>query len=158
VTDVGADPRLVVTRADTRDALLTAVDIRRQVFGDEQRIVLPRYDDDEDWIGGITLLAWLGELPVCTGRLLPGKFSRQGVADIAWVATLPAFRGLGAATRVMEELLRIADDLGEERVYLSAQVYAQDLYLRLGFQPFLDEYTIHGIKHRPMVRQRAHGD
>ena len=151
-------PPIAITRATSRPEMDVAIEIRQRVFGDEQQIVLPRYDDDEDWVGGVTVIAWIGETAVGTGRLVPSQISRQGVADIAWVATLPEHRGLGVATRIMIELRDIADGLGEERVYLSAQTYALELYRRLGFHPFSSTYVTHGIPHQPMVRRRPHAE
>ena len=91
--------------------------------------------------------------PVSTGRLtLP--LVTGGQALVAWVATIPEARGLGAGGLVMRFLLEAADDAGAREVALAAQLPAEDFYRRLGFSPVGPLYDVRGMPHRRMVRLR----
>lgn len=77
------------------------------------------------------------------------------------VLTLPDYRGLGLARRIVAELLYIADDMGLTRVYCqipAAQDSVRKMFESLGFQPeaFLREWlrTRDGAKHDLLIVAR----
>jgi predicted GNAT family N-acyltransferase len=142
--------QIVISVAADRESFRAVVGLRRVVFGNEQRILLSRYEDPEDDFS-YNLLAEIDGQPVGTGRLTPA-YERVAVPTIAWVATLKEYRGLGVGTAIMEGLIAEADARGYDRVFLNAQSHALDLYRRLGFEPVGSPQVVHGIPHQAMIR------
>lgn len=94
---------------------------------------------------GRRLLAWVLETQAHTlvgGGLLwleetamrPG-IPRPVLPTIHSMYTEPAYRGHGAAARVVHEMLRWAEEHGYSRVVLRASAKAVPLYTRIGFRP-----------------------
>jgi predicted GNAT family N-acyltransferase len=141
---------VLITVATTPSAMATVIDIRRRVFGNEQRILLSRYEDPED-IYSYNVLAYLDGMAVGTGRLAP-PLDRAGIPTITWVATLSEFRHRGVAREIVRALVEEADARAYPSVYLNSQVYVRDLYADFGFRPVGLPQTIHGIPHQGMIR------
>ena len=148
-----APHRVEVREVRTEVEYAAVLDIRHRVFGDEQRIATAVADpDDERGIHALALLpAPDGPRAVGTGRLILNH-GQRGEAQIAWVATLPPYRGRGVGRVVMTFLLATADAARAPLVLLSAQTHALPFYLRLGFFPYGDRFTVHGIEHQWMAR------
>jgi ElaA protein len=142
--------QIVISEATDHESFRAVVALRRVVFGNEQRILLSRYEDPEDDFS-FNLLAEIDGQPVGTGRLTPA-YERVVVPTIAWVATLREFRGQGVGTAIMEGLIAEADARGYEQVYLNAQSHALGMYQRLGFEAIGAPQVIHGIPHQAMIR------
>lgn len=150
--------RPVATDADFAEV----VRVRTLVFGNEQGMIDPDAEDEDD----ARSLHAMGEVEeagrfilVATGRLtLASSVDLLGRprAQIAWVATLPAWRGHGIGSAVMHYLVDEADALGSPSVLVSAQVHAMGLYRRLGFEPSGRKFDSGGIQHQLMIRWR-HG-
>ena len=131
---------LVVTKltdqsplADVR-ALIT---VQQQAFeGDNEAAVT-----DEDakyfmrWLTGSTFfLARLDDQPVGAGSLMPAL---DGVAEIAGIGTLEAFRRRGIAAAVTAAATSVAFEQGVELAFLTAaDEGAGRVYERVGFRPF----------------------
>lgn len=147
----GQDEPIVISVADTPEEMQRVIELRRVVFGNEQRILLSRYEDPEDRFS-LNLLASIGGQAVGTGRLTPA-YDRAAVPTITWVATLPAFRNRGIGTAIVRALVEEADARGYDTVYLNAQAHALGLYLAHGFKPVGQPQVIHGIPHQAMIRQ-----
>ncbi len=153
-------PWIEVVPAVSPDERLAALEIRRQVFAEEQGVADLRVGDSDDARSLIALEifpptgAGSGQRrPVSTGRLtLP--LVKGGQALVAWVATIPEARGQGVGGLVMRFLLDAADDAGAREVALAAQLPAENFYRRLGFSPVGPIYDVRGIPHRRMVRLR----
>jgi predicted GNAT family N-acyltransferase len=128
------------------------VELRRRVFRDEQSLVEGELTDTEDR-HSYQALAVIPAGAIGTGRLTPPSVARPE-AHIAWVATLPGFRGQGVGTAIMRALLSAADAAGMPVVTLSAQTHALDFYGRLGFLPFGERFLVRGIEHQRMARRR----
>ena len=151
-------PWIEVIPALSPDERLAALEIRRRVFAEEQRVADLRVADSDDARSLIALATFSPasagnqeRRPVSTGRLtLP--LVRGGQALVAWVATIPEARGQGAGGQVMRFLLAAADDAGAREVALAAQLPAEDFYRRLGFSPVGPIYDVRGMPHRRMVR------
>jgi predicted GNAT family N-acyltransferase len=142
---------VVITVAETPAQMRTVIELRRIVFGNEQRILLSRYEDPEDHFS-LNLIASIGDTPVGTGRITPA-YDRAAVPTITWVATLPAYRNRGVGSAIVQALIDAADARGYDTVYLNAQAHALGLYLAHGFRPVGQPQTIHGIPHQAMIRQ-----
>ena len=153
------DPRSAPTviQANAGPAFAAVLDLRRRVFGDEQRIAAAAVTDrdDERSLHALALLPDASETPqpVGTGRLTLNQGER-GEALIAWVATLPEARRRGVGAAVMRFLLAAADAAGAPMVVLSAQTHAERFYRRLGFFPAGRPFLVKGIEHRWMARPR----
>jgi len=117
--------------------------IRRSVFVEEQGI-----DESEEWdehdSGSTHAVAWLGEHPVGTARLLPeGKIGRMAV--------LPEFRSQGIGNAMLLALLAVAKEKNLSQVRLSAQQQAIGFYSRHGFVPLGEPHVEVEIPHQWMV-------
>ncbi len=152
--------RIEVSTADSQADRLAAFEIRHRVFAQEQGAADLRVADADDERSIIALASLqfdeLGRKgrPVSTGRLTLSLVA-GGQALVAWVATVPEARGIGAGEAVMRFLLDAADRAGTREVALAAQIPAEDFYRRLGFSPAGPLYDIRGIPHRRMIRRRA---
>jgi predicted GNAT family N-acyltransferase len=119
--------------------------LRHQVFVVEQQV-----PDSLEWDGlDAACRHALAEDPeghaIGCGRLLPdGHLGRMAV--------LPAWRGQGVGTALLEALVTLASEIGHRRVALNAQTHAMPFYARCGFAPCGTEYEEAGIPHRAMVR------
>ena len=157
--DDTALPGLEVRAARGEEDLAAVVALRRQVFGEEQGIA-DAFSPDPDDARSLHALAVLptpdGERPISTGRLTLAAGTR-GEAHVAWVATLPVYRGHGVGHAVMTFLLAAADAAGAPSVVLSAQTHALHFYGRLGFVPFGQRFLVRGIEHQLMVRAAGPG-
>jgi len=81
--------------------------------------------------------------PVGTGRLLPdGRIGRMAV--------LKAWRGCGAGSALLRELLALAREQGHGEVRLHAQTHALEFYRKHGFTPVGGEFMEAGIPHYEM--------
>ena len=126
---------------ETLYALLT---LRVNVFIVEQRSPYPDLDGRDLDPGTVHL--WYSEAgaPLAYLRVLPGPPARIGR-----VCTLPRARGAGLSTRLM---LAALAELADVEVVLDAQVQAQAMYSRFGFQPEGEPFDDDGIMHIAMRR------
>ncbi len=81
-----------------------------------------------------------------TGRLLPD-------GHIGRMAVLPAWRGQGIGSRILDSLVARARERGMKRVVLNAQTHAAPFYARHGFAAFGEEFMEAGIPHVAMARE-----
>ena len=148
------DVRVARTRtAVDHDAALM---IRRRVFADEQHVSDLRVSDPDDTRSIIALARVMtddGLVPASTGRLTLSPLT-GGPALVAWVATLPEWRGNGIAHELMEFLLHEAEKAGTQQVVLAAQAHAESFYRRLGFTAAGPLYDVRGIPHLRMTWQK----
>jgi len=121
--------------------------VRQRVFIDEQQVPEELEWDDDDEIC-IHALASVAGQPVATGRLL----QRADDGKIGRMAVIAAYRGMGVGAKLLEHLMREAEDAGLRKLFLSAQTYAVPFYARYGFVAEGDEYLDAGIPHRDMRR------
>jgi predicted GNAT family N-acyltransferase len=148
--------RLEIRFVESEDDLAVVREIRRRVFGDEQRITDAAEPDPDD-PRSLHVLAILPEGAIGTGRLtLPSK--TENGAQIAWVATLPEYRRQGVGAAIMRALLAATDSSQTDLTLLSAQTHALDFYRQFGFQPFGDRFKMKGIEHQIMFRWRPGSD
>jgi predicted GNAT family N-acyltransferase len=150
---LGVPPGFEIRFARTPAEFTAIVELRRRVFLHEQAIVDGQVTDAED-AHAIQVLAVAADGAIGTGRLSPPAIGRPE-AHIAWVATLPAYRGRGVGTAIMRALLAAADEAGIAVVTLSAQTHALAFYRRLGFVPYGQRFVVRGIEHQHMARRAA---
>ncbi|MGH8690818.1 MAG: GNAT family N-acetyltransferase [Burkholderiales bacterium] len=119
--------------------------IRFTVFVEEQGVPREIELDEQDAVS-IHVVAFDGERPVATGRLLPD-------GHIGRMAVLNDWRRRGIGTLILQALVQRAGERGDREVALSAQVHAVPFYRAHGFVPEGDEYLEAGIRHQAMKRR-----
>jgi YbgC/YbaW family acyl-CoA thioester hydrolase len=124
-----------------------AMEIRIEVFVDEQLIPL-ELENDADDAAAFHAVAYngLGQV-VATGRLLP---ARQGQGRIGRMAVKRVLRGSGQGAAVLLALLKEATRRGDKELALHAQTSAQGFYERLGFKARGDVFDEVGLTHIEM--------
>jgi predicted GNAT family N-acyltransferase len=135
-------------RIEVTQDIPTCQALRRVVFIDEQGV---SEAEEVDGLDGkaIHLLAWEGDCPLGTARLLV----KGATGKIGRVCVLPEVRGtgLGAAliATALDELRRVP---GVTEAYLGSQSHATGFYETLGFAVEGEEFLDAGIPHRHMRR------
>jgi predicted GNAT family N-acyltransferase len=138
------DAAVVIRTGDWGAMRTDAAPIRLAVFVREQGC-----PESEEWdahdAGAVHAVAYVGGVPVATGRLLPD-------ARIGRMAVLAPLRRAGIGARVLGHLVAFASARGDAAVELSAQCYVRDFYARHGFVAFGPVYDDCGIAHQSMRR------
>lgn len=119
--------------------------IRETVFIAEQSVP-PELEWDADDDSALHFLAFEGDFPIGTARLLPS-------GEIGRVSVLKDWRGLKVGDALMHAVMEEAEKRGLNQQTLSAQVQATPFYERLGFKVISDEFLEVGIPHVDMVRE-----
>lgn len=134
-----------VVEADwiVRSADLMAV--RNAVFVDEQGVSPTLESDGRDAGASHFLATDEAGNPIGTARLLAD-------GQIGRIAVLPAFRRQGIGRRLLRLAMDSARARGDLRVWLHAQIEAQDLYLEAGFRVTGERFMEAGIPHIAMER------
>ncbi len=132
ITSVGFDSQL----------MRGALDLRREVFVDEQGVPPEIEVDDED-AKAVHLVATIGERVVATLRITP-----MGTADkIGRVAVRRELRGTGIGSRLVERAMRLISEKGGRDIVLHAQIQTIDFYRRLGYREEGEVEMDAGIPH-----------
>ena len=118
--------------------------IREAVFIAEQHVP-PELEWDADDATAVHFLAYEGDFPIGTARLLPD-------GPIGRVSVLKDWRGLKVGDALMQATINEAEKRGLKEQKLSAQVHATLFYERLGFKIVSDEFLEAGIPHVDMER------
>ena len=118
--------------------------IRYEVFVDEQNV------PEELEIDGLAgeakhVLAFVDGVPIGTGRILDD-------GHIGRVAVLKDYRGFGIGKLIMKELIKWAQDMSLEKIWLASQWHAHSFYLDFGFVCVDEIYKEAGIDHIKMYR------
>jgi len=134
------------TTGDRLDAarLYALLMLRVNVFVVEQQSPYPDLDGRDLDPGTVHLWFESGGGPVAYLRILAGPPARIGR-----VCTVPEVRGTGLGTRLMRAALA---ELGDAEIVLDAQVDAQGMYARFGFEPEGEPFDEDGILHITMRR------
>ena len=118
--------------------------IRYKVFVGEQKV------PEELEIDGLDdqakhVLAFVDGVPIGTGRILSD-------GHIGRVAVLKDYRGLGIGKSIMKDLIKWAQNMNLEKVWLSSQWHAHSFYLDLDFVCVGEIYKEAGIDHIKMFK------
>ena len=119
-----------------------ALDLRREVFVDEQGVALEEDRDGRD-DAALHLVAFLDGALVGTCRLL---LSADRVKLVRMVVKAAA-RGRGIAGLLLAEADARARDLGARAIVLGAQLTATGVYERAGYERFGEVFDDAGIDH-----------
>lgn len=120
-----------------------ASSVRHEVFVNEQNVPIEIELDARDAHCVHAVAYDESGRPLATGRLLPDM-------HIGRMAVLPAYRGQGLGSLLLERLIHEARQRHYTEVVLSAQTHAQPFYERHGFIPEGPLYMDAGIEHRLM--------
>jgi predicted GNAT family N-acyltransferase len=127
-----------------------ALDLRHEVFCVEQGVSLDDERDGRD-ADAVHLVVVEDGVVIGTCRLMVEgttvKLGRMAVAR--------SRRGLGLARALLGEADARARALGGERIVLGAQLGAQPLYERAGYEPYGEVFLDAGIEHVMMGRTLA---
>ena len=141
-------------RIITAEQMNLALDIRRQVFIQEQGVNPEEEIDDFDDLAKINdtavhVLVFDNNQPIATGRLLLDSPSNE-YAHITRVAVLSKYRKKGAGFMVMQWLQDIAKQLGRDGITLAAQTHAIQFYQKLDYVARGEIFLDANIEHRWM--------
>jgi len=125
--------------------------LRVEVFVVEQSCPYPELDGRDVEPGAELLWAADGPDLLATLRVL---HDADGALRVGRVATVPAARSRGVASRLMREALARCAELDPSApVVLDAQAHLARWYARFGFDVTGAEFDEDGIPHVPMRRQ-----
>jgi YbgC/YbaW family acyl-CoA thioester hydrolase len=126
-----------------------AMQVRVEVFVDEQHIPLAMEIDPADEVS-IHAVAYnrIGQ-PVAVGRLLPAE---NGSTRIGRMAVKRVLRQCGIGGQVLQALVAAAGQRGDRSVLVHAQRSAEGFYARSGFAAQGDGFEEVGMPHIEMTR------
>jgi len=139
------------TLITTDNDLQTAFAIRKAVFIEEQQIPASEEYDEFDSLKAACdhILVYYNEQPVGTGRLRVV----DGYGKLERICILKEFRSYGLGKVIIQALEAIVQEKGLTKSKLSAQVYAEGFYEKLGYTRTGEEYLDAGIPHVLMKKQ-----
>ena len=122
---------------------------RFEVFVCEQEITEEQDFDDKDKVSYHMMLKDEGRI-IAYSRIVPKKVAYENIS-IGRVLVLKGYRRKGIAQKMMKSALEfIKNNLNENVVVLSAQEYAKEMYLSVGFKVVSDIYDEVNIPHVKM--------
>lgn len=133
----------------TIDEMYEIAKSRFEVFVCEQEITDEQDFDDKDKVSYHVMLKDEGRI-IAYSRIVPKKVAYENIS-IGRVLVLKAYRRKGIAQKMMKSALEfIKNNLNENVVVLSAQEYAKEMYLSVGFKVVSDIYDEVNIPHVKM--------
>ena len=130
------------------DALPQAVEIRKEIFMEEQGFV---NEFDETDKTALQCVLFLDDEAAATGRMYPDK-EHEKTAEIGRIAVKKKYRHMGLGSRVVTALEERAAKEGYERCVLAAQVRAKDFYRSVGYEAYGELFDDEGIPHTMMKK------
>ena len=133
----------------TIDEMYEIAKSRFEVFVCEQEITDEQDFDDKDKVSYHVMLKDEGRI-IAYSRIVPKKVAYENIS-IGRVLVLKGYRRNGIAQKMMKSALEfIKNNLNENVVVLSAQEYAKEMYLSVGFKVVSDIYDEVNIPHVKM--------
>lgn len=133
--------------------LYNIVRSRFKVFAMEQKIIS---EEEIDGIDDKCVHIFLEDEEGTVGaycRIVPKGIAYDNIS-IGRVLVLNEFRRQGIAKEMLEEAIKyIEENYDEEKIVLSAQLYAKSLYESVGFVAKSDVYEEAGIPHIKMYKE-----
>ena len=139
----------MIVREASPTELTVCLEIRKEVFIDEQHVPRSEEIDGLDWQCA-HFLAFRGETAIGTARLRP---LADGDMKVERVAVRKASRGTGAGRALMEAIETEAYRRGAVNMHLSAQMGALKFYESLGWAAEGPVFDDAGIPHRKMHKR-----
>lgn len=133
----------------TIDEIYEIAKSRFEVFVCEQKITEEQDFDDKDKESYHVMLKKEGRI-IAYSRIVPNGISYENIS-IGRVLVLKKHRRKGIAQKMMKSALEfIKNNLDENVVVISAQEYAKEMYLSVGFKIVSDIYDEVNIPHVKM--------
>ena len=120
--------------------------IRFTVFVEEQRVPIEIEWDDQDATSLHALAYSDAGDAIATGRLLPD-------GHIGRMAVLKESRGKGVGGAILERLISVARERGDQQIELFAQTHALAFYRAHGFVEHGEVFEEAGIPHQAMRKK-----
>lgn len=139
---------LNISRVDWADKREVLQLIRYVVFVVEQNVPIEEEWDGMDESSTHFLALDTTGLPIGTARLMP-------TGQIGRMAVLQPLRGSGIGSQILQKVVRYAQKLDFDRIFLHAQTHAIKFYERHGFVVHGEEFIDAGIPHREMVLEHS---
>ena len=137
--------------ATTKEDLYAALEVRRSVFIEEQRIEENIERDDMDSCATHVIAESSGQV-LGTGRIVNEEVGSIITARLGRMAVLKPFRRKGIATLILRALEAEAMRQGFKRVVLHSQLHVQELYEKSGYAVEGSLFYEAGIEHVTMVK------
>lgn len=117
--------------------------IREVVFQDEQG-VLPEeeFDGSDKFCDSVVM--YLDNMPIATGRIIIGN---RGEAVLGRIACIASQRGKGHGKALVKELINKCINKGFDAIFIHSQTHARGFYKSLGFEEYGEVYMEAGIAH-----------
>lgn len=143
-----------VVRVRTAEERQEALDVRHEVFVDEQGVSIDRERDEHDEYA-THFVAYDGTQPVGAARLRPyvnadDDESEGEIGKIERVAVRSERRGEGWGRKIMAAIETTAREEGFTTLRLDSQNDAVGFYERLGYEVVSGSFMDAGIPHRTM--------
>jgi len=119
-----------IKKAETEKELADALEIRRKVFIEEQKVSLELEIDGKDKEAD-HFLAYSGDNPVGTFRI---RYLSNKLAKIERMAVVFESRGRGIGGQLMETAISYLQKKGIKEMVLHAQEHARTFYEKFGFE------------------------
>jgi predicted GNAT family N-acyltransferase len=129
------------------EALPFSYPIRHAVFVLEQNIPVNLEIDEHD-SKALHLILMSDGKPIGTARILVDHSGGIGNFKIGRLAILRDFRGNGHGKKMMQHLIKYAEEKNYQKITLHAQMNALPFYEKLGFIADLEEFYEDGILHK----------
>lgn len=142
----------VVINVQTEEQLEQCLEIRKEVFVQEQQVPLELEIDEYDTLGPDVhhVLVDMGEDYAATGRLI---YYADNSAKMQRIAVRKAYRSHGIGKVLLIALEELARELGLTKSVLDAQCQAEAFYRKLGYETISTEpFDDAGIPHVRMVK------
>ena len=122
-------------------------EVRKIVFCDEQGYSeAEEYDELDKTATHILMMD--DDLPIGTGRIIDcGDYFKLGR-----IAVLKEYRGKNLGFQLVNEMIKIANNMGATTFKIGAQTYAKAFYEKFGFKQIGEEYYEGHVPHIIMVK------
>ncbi len=141
------EPMSRLQTGNWNDLSALASPLRLQVFVEEQGVPAELELDEWDPRSVHAVVTNRLDMPIATGRLLPAD---QGVSRIGRMAVSQPLRSTGLGRQVLDHLMQVARERGDQAVVLHAQQTAQAFYERAGFAVEGEPFEEAGLAHITM--------
>jgi len=141
-----------IIHVENEEQLQKCLDIRKEVFVEEQKVPVELEIDEYDQIGPDVhhvLIELEGDY-VATGRLI---YYKDNAAKMQRIAVREPYRSKGVGKILLLALEELARELGLTKSVLDAQCHAEGFYAKLGYETISTEpFDDAGIPHVRMVK------
>ncbi|MGG3453885.1 GNAT family N-acetyltransferase [Paenibacillus rhizolycopersici] len=141
-----------IIHVDNEEQLQRCLDIRKEVFVEEQKVPIDLEIDEYDKIDPDVhhVLIEMEGAYAATGRLI---YYKDNAAKMQRIAVRQEFRSKGVGKILLLALEELARELGLTKSVLDAQCHAEGFYAKLGYETISTEpFDDAGIPHVRMVK------